>query len=181
MSDRRYIAIVHVLPGRTRLRSPLLRRDEPSCERVADHLAARPGTREVIVKPYTGSVLITHARDVTATALADEAARVLGGATVLAPGESPPMPEHVPPFSAVARKLAQAVQEIDADIRRKTDGAVDLGTLATLGFFGAGAAEVAASGKLPLPPWFNLAWWGFSTFVTTEQAEIAAERPPSER
>jgi hypothetical protein len=26
-----------------------------------------------------------------------------------------------------------------------------------------------------LPPWFNLAWWGFRTFMTTEQPEIQAD------
>jgi hypothetical protein len=31
---------------------------------------------------------------------------------------------------------------------------------------------------VPLPPWFNLAWWGFRTFVTTEQAAIRAETEP---
>jgi hypothetical protein len=25
-----------------------------------------------------------------------------------------------------------------------------------------------------MPPWFNLAWWGFRTFMTAEQEEIEA-------
>ena len=51
---------------------------------------------------------------------------------------------------------------------------MDLGVLATLGLIGAGAAEIVVTGKLPIPPWFNLAWWGFRTFMTTEQPEIEA-------
>ena len=55
-------------------------------------------------------------------------------------------------------------------------GAVISGYAILDGFdLGAGAADVIASGKLPLPPWFNLAWWGFRTFMTTEQPEIQAE------
>ena len=66
----------------------------------------------------------------------------------------------------------EAGRELDRDIRRSSEGAADLGVLATLGFFAAGAAEVVGSGELPLPPWFNLAWWGFRTFMTTEATAI---------
>jgi hypothetical protein len=62
-----------------------------------------------------------------------------------------------------------------------TPGAVDLGTLATLAFVGAGALEVAVSKKLPMPPWFNLAWWGFRTFMTVEKPEIDATASPPDQ
>ena len=94
---------------------------------------------------------------------------------LLKPGEPPPVDGECPALTTLARTLVATVRGIDTDIRRGTDGTVDLGTLATLGFLGAGALEIAATGTLPLPPWFNLAWWGFRTFVTTEQAEIRAE------
>jgi heavy-metal-associated domain-containing protein len=169
-----WIQIAHELPGRTRFRSPVLRRDEHRCERLADALVEVPGVRTVAARPYTGSVLIEHDRTTTAQTLVEAAARELGVA-VLPRGAPPPMPATVPPFSAVAHKLVLAFRDIDRDIRRSFDGSVDLGTLVTLGLFGAGAAEIAVSGQLPLPPWFNLAWWGFRTFVTTEQEEMAAE------
>ena len=175
-----YIQIVHELPGRTRLRSPLLRRDDARCEQVADALAEQEGVREVVCRPYTGSVLVQHAPTLVADALADVAANVLD-VYVLSRGAHPPLTTSVPPFSSVARKLVQAFREIDRDVRAKSDGAVDLGTLVTLGLFGAGAAEVAVTGKLPLPPWFNLAWWGYRTFMTAEREEIEAddETPPT--
>jgi hypothetical protein len=175
MTASSWLAIAHAIPGRTRLRSPLLRKNEARCHHLADVLAAMPGVHEVEVRPFTGSALVLHARDVAASALAGAAAAALDGAKVLASGERPPVPTDIPAFSAVARKLACAVQEIDRDIRRASNGSVDLGTLAALGFVGAGAAEVARSGQLPLPPWFNLAWWGFRTFVTTEADEIQFE------
>jgi hypothetical protein len=171
----RWLALVHHLPERTRLRSPVLRRDPAACERVADALAALPGVREVRVRPYTGSVLIDHERDVSTEALIEATRRVLDCALVLQPNEPPPLDGDAPPLSSVARKLAATVREIDRDILRGTDGTVDLGTLATLGLFGAGAFEVVTTGKLQMPPWFNLAWWGFRTFVTAEHDEIDAE------
>jgi hypothetical protein len=174
-----WIQIVHQLPERTRLRAEPLRKDEARCEQVADALAAVRGVREVVARPYTGSVLVHHTRDVAAQQLAEIAARLLDAA-ILPLGALPPPPKEAPPFSAVARKLAQAIGEIDRDVRIRTEGAADLGTLATLGFFAAGAAEIVAARELPLPPWFNLAWWGYRTFMTTERAEIEIERVESE-
>ena len=30
-----------------------------------------------------------------------------------------------------------------------------------------------------MPPWFNLAWWGYRTFMTNEQDEISSlDEPP---
>jgi hypothetical protein len=170
-----WIACTFHIAERTRLRSPSLRKDPRACERVADALAAAPGVREVRARPYTGSVLVAHDPDVTEASLLATAAHALGIVKILAPGEPPPIDPDVPAFSTLARKVVQTMVEIDKDIRRATDGTVDLGTIATLGFVGAGALEVATTGQLPLPPWFNLAWWGFRTFVTTEQKEIQAE------
>lgn len=170
-----WLAISHELPERTRLRSPILRKDVAACERVADALADVGGVREVRVRPYTGSVLIVHADDVTAKSLLDVVARALGNPKILAPGERPPVEGDVPAMTSLARKVVHAIREIDDEVKRATEGTIDLGTLTTLGFVGAGALEIAGTGQLPLPPWFNLAWWGFRTFVTTEQEEIRAE------
>jgi hypothetical protein len=164
----RWLRIAHHLPARTRLRIPALRKDPPACERVADRLAAIEGVREVKVRPYTGSVLIEHAPTVALDTLVEVTRDTLAIDLVLAEGEAPPMDPHLPAFSTLARQVVIAVRKIDQDIRRGTDGTVDLGTLATLGLIGAGASQIAVTGRLPLPPWFNLAWWGYRTFMTTE-------------
>lgn len=170
-----WIQTVHELPGRTRLLSPVLRRNETRCEQLADALAATQGIREVRVRPYTGSVLVEHDRELSANAIVEAAARVLDVA-VLQPGMPPPLADQVPAFSSVAQHLVHVFRDLDRDIRRKSDGTVDLGTLVTLGLVGAGAAKVVASRTLPAPPWFNLAWWGVRTFVSSEHEEIEADR-----
>lgn len=173
MTTGRWLMIAHHLPTRTRFRIPGLRKDPSGCERVADRLAAVPGVHEIKVRPYTGSVLIEHEASVTISSLIDVTRDTLAIDRVLAAGEPPPLDPNIPPFSTLARKVMIAVRELDRDIRRGSDGSVDLGMLATLGLIGAGATEVAITGKLPVPPWFNLAWWGYRTFMTTEvRAEI---------
>jgi hypothetical protein len=169
-----WLAIAHHLPERTRLRSPVLRTDHAACERLADTLAATTGVRRVEIRPYTSSMLVEHAGSLALGNLVELVQRELGIERVLAHGELPPIATEIPPFSSIARRIAVMVRELDRDIRRRSDGTVDLGVLATLGFFAAGAAEVAASGQLPIPPWFNLAWWGYRTFMTTEATAIDA-------
>jgi len=168
----RWLMVAHHLPERTRLRTQVLRKDPAACERLADALAALAGVREVAIRPYTGSILVEHAPTLPLATLVHTVRDVLAIERVLAAGERPPVPAEVPPVSTIAREVALAVRELDRDIRRGTEGSVDLGVLATLVFLGAGAAEVVASGELPLPPWFNLAWWGFRTFMTTEGPAI---------
>jgi hypothetical protein len=172
-----WLVIAHHLPERTRLRSPVLRKSPAAGTRLADALAAVPGVREVRVRPYTGSALILHDPGMVLDALTGVACGALGGARVLAPGEPPPLSAAVPAFSSLREKLAAVAREIDRDIRRSSDGSVDLGTLATLGLIGAGAAGVAASGDLPMPPWFNLAWWAYRTFMTTHNHAPPPEPP----
>jgi hypothetical protein len=172
-----WLAVAHHLPERTRLRSPALRKDTAACTRAADALAAVSGVHEVKVRPYTGSALISHDAGVPVAALTAAASEALDGARVLALGEPPPLSAAVPAFSSIRQKLVAIAREIDRDIRRSSEGSVDLGTLATLGFAGAGAAQIAAAGELQIPPWFNLAWWAYRTFMTTQHGALAQDPP----
>jgi hypothetical protein len=169
-----WIAIVHHLPDRTRLRCPTVRRDDDACARLAEALAAVSGVRAAKVRPYTASALVLHDETVALSTLIAAALEATGCYRVLGPGEAPPPEATVPPLSSLAQTTARIVHQLDRDIRAATGGLVDLGTAATIGFLGAGALEVLTTRKLPMPPWFNLAWWGYSTFVTAEQEEIAA-------
>lgn len=175
-----WLMVAHHLPDRTRLRSPALRKTTAACTRLADALAAVPGVHEVRVRPYTGSALILHDDGVAIGTLTEAACGALDGAPLLAHGEPPPLSDAVPAFSSLRQKLAAIAREIDHGIRRGSDGSVDLGTLTMLGLVSAGAAQVAASGQLPMPPWFNLAWWAYRTFMTTHYGAVppAPSAPP---
>ncbi|NVB82484.1 MAG: heavy-metal-associated domain-containing protein [Kofleriaceae bacterium] len=168
----RYLQVVHAIPGRTRLRCPAIREDHASADRVAEALSQMHGVREVKVRPYTGSILVTHDSAVTVDELVATAMRVLDCQLLVRLGEEPPVPSEVPELAQIARQLAQAVGSLDRDLLRFTEGDMDLGTLVTLGFFGLGAAQTVVDREIELPPWFQLAWWGYRTFMTAEQDEI---------
>ena len=175
-----YIQIAHQVPERTRLRLAPAPVDAVLAEQLANVLVTVPGMKEVQINRRTGSVLCRHQDGIDAgkiLALLQETSR----AAILQPGEKPPAPAPVVGSSAVGRALANAFRSMNTQLLTVTRGSLDLGTVAAFGFMGAGALEVATTGKLPVPPWFNLAWWSFRTFMTFETGPRAdSPAPPTQ-
>jgi len=145
-------------------------------ERLADELARVPGVREVVVRAYTGSVLCLYdPATLDPETLAARLRDLSGAEGVLDTGQAtrPPPPGAARRESgSVAREMVRLFQSLDDRVLDATDGKVDLGTVATLAFFAAGAIGVVARGRISGPPWFNLAWWGFRTFMSVERDVI---------
>jgi hypothetical protein len=171
----RAVSIVHRLAGRTRLRIGRFTLGAEEAAALAAALVALPGVGQVSVDRRAASVLCLHGLDVDPARLVDSARTVLAA---LAPPAPAVHQGGAPPPSAVAREVARLFRSLDQEVRDATDGRLDLGTLTTLGFVGAGAVEVAIKQRLPAPPWFNLAWWGFRTFLTFEGDAIRAASVP---
>jgi Heavy metal associated domain 2 len=170
------VSIVHRLAGRTRLRIGALALDAEEAAVLATALSALPGVGQVSVERRAASVLCFHDREVDPDRLLVSARAAL---TALAPAAPPATDKGgAPAPSGIAREVARLFRALDHEVRDATDGRLDLGTLTTLGFLGAGALEVAIKRRLPAPPWFNLAWWGFRTFLTFEGDAIRAASPP---
>ena len=60
MPEPRPAYVVHVLPGRARIKIPSARGDHAYCAVLGDALAACTATRAVTISPRTGGVLIFH-------------------------------------------------------------------------------------------------------------------------
>lgn len=178
----RTIQVVHALPGRVRLRCSWLRDDRRAAHDLAARLADHDGVIEVRARPYTSSLVIEFAPDRLDEGRVIAAVRDLAGdARVLALGEQPPPPETIPPLSRIAQRTAHMMKEIDADVRRATSGAADLGTLTTLAMFAGGVYQAFGGKKVEAPHWFTLAWNAVRAFTTFEQEEIdhSEELPPT--
>jgi hypothetical protein len=175
-----FIRVMHEVPGRVRFRLPWLHRVPEQATPLAERLAAIEGMREVAVRARTGSVLcvfdpeqLDRARIHEVLKSTTGAERVLGReeralevGQVIAPLDGAP----------VARATVRAFRELNADVIAAFGGRIDLPSLAVLGFLVAGASEVVATRKLPMPPWFNLSWWAFRMFMTLEKDALLAER-----
>lgn len=169
-----YVQIAHQVGGRTRLRLSPPPLEAPLAERLAATLVSVPGMRQVAVNRRTGGILCHHAPGLDAGAILC-VLRDAAPATTLEPGQSPPASLPTDGPSSLARAMAGAFRSMNADLLTASQGSLDLGTAAAFGFMSAGAVEVATTGNLPIPPWFNLAWWAFRTFMTFE----AGPRPTS--
>lgn len=164
--NERTLERVHCIPGRLRLRLPWLADFPAEAEPLADHLAALAGVERVEIRARTGSVLCHFDEALIDAATVVAAVGDRSGAREGA-GESPPRPRRRRPGS-LGRALTRSAVEIDGDLLEASGGRVDLGTLAALAFLAIGAVEIVATRKLPVPPWFNLAWWAFRTFTEFE-------------
>jgi hypothetical protein len=163
------VRVVHALPGRTRLRVVGPRLDDAPARELAEALAQVGGVLHVTINRRTGSVLCEHESTTAGDTLRARAEEVLTAAGYL--GRAAPAETRVI-ASGVARALSRFFSEANASVLRATDGRLDLGVLVSMGFVGMGAVEVAVKRELPAPPWFNLAWWGFRTFMTVEAPAV---------
>jgi len=180
----RIIRLVHTVPGRTRLRLQWLRSADGEAAALADHLSRLAGMTEVAIRPWTGSVLCQYDADrLDADRIVAAVQRHSGVKVVARPGEETPeeRAEYLRILRAEDRSLARAMTEsfrsVDDSVLAATEGRLDLGILASLGFLAAGALEIATTRRLPAPPWFNLGWWAFRTFTMFEGATVPARSP----
>jgi hypothetical protein len=168
----RILQLVHSSPGRVRLRLAWLRNAPEEAAPLADHLAELDVSIEVRARPWTGSVLVTYDPErLDEARILAAARRHTGVALCIRRGERSPEARAAVERAAQAggsgltRALGRSMREINRDVLEATDGRLDLGSLTALSFLALGAAEIAVTRKLPVPPWFNLAWWAFRTFT----------------
>lgn len=175
---RRVIERVHSIPGRLRLRLRWLRdEDAAAAEALADHLAALDPTIEVVVRPWTGSVLCEWDPSSLDEERVIAAVRQHTRVAIVEDPSSPPPPAEPPPEptpedgngSSIRAAVQQAFGSLNQEIQEVTEGRLDLGALTGLSFLGIGAAEIFAARSVPAPPWFNMAWWAYRTFTISGQ------------
>ena len=177
-----YVAFRHY--GRIRIRLGCLRQEREAAHALADALSALPGMETVEIRPFTGSVLAIHDPvELPASRIVEVVKERMHVDHVVFPGEKRPaeveremVQDAVVSGSRVARAATRFVEEVDLEVLRASNGSVNLGTLAALGFFGLGAFELFSTGKVKLPTWHELWWRAFRTFTSTEKRVIDEAR-----
>lgn len=166
---QRAIYIAHRMPGRLRMTLPWLRADRIEAKNLADHLASLGGMLHAEVRMRTVSVVckydevILNERPILS--IVRRHTRVM---RVVLPGDAPRKNggEHITEGRGqVGCAIEEAFRSANSEMLHATDGRMDVGVAGAFAFLLAGAAEIVTTGKIPAPPWFNLAWWAFRTFT----------------
>jgi len=137
MSDRPLrLTRAHAVPGRLRLRAAG-RLDRATLAGLVDRIAAVEGVAGIVARPNTGSLILTL-HD-TADAV-EERLATLGIARIGPPAAPPP----------VGQVVQFGMLKLDSDIKRHSEGALDLrSTIALL--LSAGAVMQLARGRIAGP------------------------------
>jgi hypothetical protein len=137
--------IKHQLAGRVRLKIPAKRGDEQYFEALAEAFATCETISQLQLNPPTASLLIQHG----ATPFSDIAEFAeIAGLFVLAEEEYADLPaiEHL----SVASLSSLGVSHVDKQLKRLSEGRVDLRSAFFLGFMGL-AIHQAAKGRIMSP------------------------------
>ena len=139
---------LHVLPGRLRLRAPVLIGQKGAAGQLQKSLARLEGVRDVEVSCVSGTVLLRYAPDrVTPDLLLGAAVRLLGlEMDVL---QTPP--------SAIGEGIRNTGDSLNHAIYAQTGGALDLWTSLTLLLLASGVRQLAAGNLFGWP----LLWWAY--------------------
>jgi hypothetical protein len=140
--------LVHATRGRARVRLPSAKGDTAFFRRLEEELRRCAGVTGVKVNAKTGSVLVRHGGDLDVVARHARAQ----GLFELEEREEPRASEARGGLSRHARTLEEiekAIRDADDSLRRRTNGAVDLQTLAFGALLGGSAYQVVRGKFLP--------------------------------
>jgi hypothetical protein len=139
----------HVLPGRLRLRAPVLIGQHKAADQLQKTLARLDGIRNVQVSSVSGSLLIQFVPDqVKPDMLMGAAIRLLGLEKEI----------QRPPRSYIGEGIRQAGDSLNLAIHQQTGGVIDLWTGVALLLLAMGVRHVAAGN--PQLGWQRL-WWAY--------------------
>jgi hypothetical protein len=175
----RLIYPAHASPGRLRFRLTWLRDAPAEARPLADALSSLSGVAQVRVRAFTGSVLVLYDPDHVD---AERITRALLDAThldhVTISGQETAedldriLHEADDNGSAVSRAMVECLEGLHIDFLRLTGGRLSLGSFAAIGLLGSSAARLFGE-DVELPPWYQLAWWGFKSLQDVHKRAIA--------
>jgi hypothetical protein len=183
------IRVVHVMPGRVRLKASPVKGNPALARQVQTKLRGVSGVHEVQANPLTGSILllVDLAKLLEPEALAPLAdalgelfpeieALELAGRIITGVGEAAAGPACTP-----TEGLAGPISALNTRIGNLTGG-IDLRLLLPLTLLYLGLRRLLTDKEAPAPAWYDFLWFGFSTFIMLNRGLVegrtaAAGRP----
>jgi hypothetical protein len=166
------IRVVHVLPGRVRLKASPVKGDPALAHQVQTKLRDVSGVHEVQANPLTGSILLLvdlakllepEAQAPLADTLAELFPEIegleLANRIITGAGEA-----AAEPGGTLTEGLASPISALNTRLANLTGG-IDLRLLLPLTLLYLGLRRLVADKEAPAPAWYDLLWFGFSTFI----------------
>jgi hypothetical protein len=142
------IEVAHTLPGRLRLRAPILVGQRKAAMQLQGSIGRLEGVRVVDVSAVSGSILIKFSPEkVTADMMQGAAVRLLGLEKDI----------ERPPVSTLGAGLRKGGEALNHAIYEQTGGMIDLWTAVTMLLVVAGIRQLAAGNQFGWP----LLWWAY--------------------
>jgi hypothetical protein len=163
------IRIVHVMPGRVRLKAPPVKGDPALAQQVQTKLRGVSGVHEVQANPLTGSILL----GVDLAPLLEPAALADALSELFPEIEAPELTNRIITGAGEAAAesggtltegLAGPISALNTRIGNLTGG-IDLKLLLPLTLLYLGLRRLVADKEAPAPAWYDFLWFGFSTFI----------------
>jgi hypothetical protein len=177
----RDVYLVHVLPGRIRLKMEALKRNPSLAKEIQERLAPIKEAKQIQINPTTGSILVvfnpesSHSPDfhlkmahALGISLPDVSATKNGNPGIQGNGCSPGSPAHL--VQAICGSLNSAVSS-------STGGIGDLRILLPAGLFVLGLRSLLMTDKIAFPLWYDFLWFAFgSYFMLNRNDQSAAQK-----
>jgi len=166
------VTVAHALRGRTRLRSPKLKRYPHLQRDIGKQLSALPGIRQVESNPARGSVVLHHEpfalRSAEVLAMVVE---ILGVAT-LDPEELPELLETLE-----ETELAGASDDVVLPSFEQLAERLDAKTLVPATLCLLGIRSLFVADILCPPKWYDYFWFAFGTYIALNPGVIPPASP----
>ena len=169
------VQIVHLSPGRLRLRVRRGALEDQTLQAAERALAGLAGVREVRENPIARSVLIRYDGD--AVELAAVLAAVSRAGVTVVPSDRPIQgagPVTTVDRTDLSKSITTLADLVDRRVADLTGGRADLRTLVPISF-AILAVRQALAGQVTAVPWYALAWYAFDSFVKLRRADPPAE------
>jgi hypothetical protein len=179
------IKIVHMMPGRVRVKIARLKGNPILAHEIQDRLSAVQEIRRVEVNLITGSVLVVY--DAVAMASPDSLLSLAASFAALFPEFDPralqawytPSSNGCHTASSAKLSLAHCLSAGFGALNTsvgKAAGGLDIKILLPLGLFLLGLRGLLVAEKVTFPAWYDLLWFAFGTFFALNPQVIAGRR-----
>ncbi|MDA8218898.1 MAG: hypothetical protein M0Z94_14925 [Dehalococcoidales bacterium] len=170
--------VMHASPGRLRIRFEKGVNIDEMASRLETALADALGVTSVQPRPVARSVLITF--DPSVAEAPEVLDRGLSTAAIELTGEPSTAPSGRPGGTAVGNSVVDVFRRANGRLGVTTGGFLDLRDVFPLTLFGFGLRRVA-QGQLQPIPWYNLLYYGYSTFAALHARRGGSQAEPDAR